>query len=626
MKNAEEKLRSEEERRARFPENYERKNAERLEKAKRRCEKIRQIIGAFDPANLSCHNDSATHVHATTSAVPSAPASEVNQAMDVINPTAETIRLLSNAIAGCLQPCNLINKILSDIIGMVPAPPGEAATSPQATGGAARESSAQASAASNDQQHQTEFPRQNSATNTSDLNTPVTGHPSSQEIEALFKEAAKELEKMNEIVNNSKTMESSSGSLGSSMSAITQIERVMQNMTDSTFSNATLVNAEQSLQVSDNADGQEQSPEVEEDFKVVTPNKSMRSRESSIEVHDVNSMMSDDSRDWTMLDAAANDDEDQAAQATAATPLIVRGAQGEQVIWETPVVVPIEDESLHTVVSEPSPNSATFNENVRASIQESIENAAKMNEFVKNSVAKAQESLKSVEQPAPQAPQAQMLEIFQQMERNYRNFTASQSVAAPAPVIDQPSVTATVGSQTNPAPVTRSIPIQVEPTAPVAQAPVSQQDKATTMQTPLVPRVAPVTRTIPVQVEPSPPTFSPTLQSLSASTQANLMAGRSTGAKPKTPQVGPAVLVYDPNPKINAAVHQMMTMGFTNEGQWIKDFLPNEVWEILFLSYQVDGWLSCCLTSTATFPRRSTFWLPSPRSRNSKRNVNGQQK
>lgn len=617
MRCAEEKLRSQEERRARCPEEaYERKSAERLEKAKRRCDRIRQIIGAFDPANLNSQSESSSNVHATTSAVPSEPASDIDPALAVLNPTAETIRLLSNAIAGCLQPCNLINKILSDIIGMVPQPPGEsnapsaAPTScgTQATGEASTQSPGHAFTF-NDQQQQTEFMKQNSATNTSDLNTPVTGHPSNQEIEALFKEAAKELEKMNEIVNNSKTMESSSGgSIGSSMSAITQVERFMQNMTDSTFSNATLVNAESSMQSSDNVDCKEQSPGVENDFKIVTPNKSMRSRESSIEVHDVNSMMSDDSRDWTMLDAAANDDEEEAAQATASSPLIVRSAQAEQVIWKSPVVVPTEDpESLKTVVSEtPSTpvnniSAGSFNEDVRASIQQSIENAAKMNAFVKNSVAMAQESLKTVHQPPSQA---QMLEMFQQMERNHMNApiptvpvnsqqqtsTPSVSVAPmPKALSGQPQY-ATVSPQIPPAPITRTIPIRVESVAPMTPVTGQANAAAKAPQTPLVP--TPVTRNIPVRVESAtapPSTLPPILRTLSASTQANLMAQAnrvesqvnattqanliaqanrvSTGAKPKVPQVGPAVIVYDPNPKINAAVHQMMTMGFSNEGQ-----------------------------------------------------------
>ena len=520
MRHAEEKLRSEEERRAKYPEKYERKNAERLERAKKRCEQIRQIIGAIDPANLNstspCHAATSTSNTQTTAPRQT---SSVDDSLSILNPSAETIRLLSTAIAGCLQPCNLINKILNEIIGMVPQPLSE--TAAQTT-----------TQASSDQQQQTEFPRQNSATNTSDLNTPAVGtHPSSQEIEALFKEAAKELEKMNEIVASGKTTEASTSasrdpwtfstlerSHSSSTSAITQIERNV--MAESTLSNATLINVEDG----DATDGVEarNSPL---DFKIVTPPKSMRSRDSSIEVHDVNSMMSDDSRDWTMLDAAGNeqeesnfsiDDEDKSAnvEPTEKSPEYLALINS----------VSTDTQTLASLLSNSGASSAMSHDEVRTSIQKSIQSVGEMSDMVKSSIASAQQSLQSI----PQASVTNPVLVL-------RPGQAPQSPKVEQPEAEAPR--APIVPQMPPAnPMLVLIPNDEEfLQAPQASAPVAGA------------RV-------------------PFLSTLSATTQANLAATRlsSAGAKPKLAKS--PIVVYDPNPKINAAVHQMIFMGFTNEG------------------------------------------------------------
>lgn len=426
-----------------------------------------------------------------------------------MHPSPETIRLLSNAIAGCLQPCSLINKILNEIIGMVPHPAGEIA--PQA---------------SNDQQQQTEVPRQNTATNTSDMNTPTTGHPSSQEIEALFKEAAKELEKMNEIVNSSKAMEASAGSGTSSMTGITQVERVFHNITDSAISNATLIGVDAPDYVDDDADGaaRGKSPDVEDDYKIVTPPKSMRSRESSIEVHDENSMMSEDSRDWTMLDAIDQEDAE-----TENEPSMPPAAIEKPSVEAVPVPkvdynpfaskestpsVSIETQTPSAILSMTDPSGLSQSQ----SIQKSIETVEQMNEIVKNSVALAQKSLESFQKPA---------EVI--------------------PIQVQPP----------------SAPEVVKVDAPRPSAP---EVKKSEIQLPAAPKPATPTAAI----------RQPMFNIPSASTPANMMANRlSTGATRKVspteakwtpPKVGPAVIVYDPNPKINASVHTMINMGFSNEG------------------------------------------------------------
>lgn len=468
MRNAEEKLRS--------GEKYERKNAERLERAKKRCEQIRQIIGSFDPANLS---PSSVNMEASTSSAPPSAPPSIDESLALLRPSAETIRLLSNAIAGCLQPCNLINKILNEIIGMVPQPTAENSVPVNS---------------STDQDQQTiEIPRQNTATNTSDLNTPiVSDHPPNQEIEALFKEAAKELEKMNDIVNASKNG-TTSGSLTSSTTGITQVERVFSSFTDSAISDATIVNNIASDFVDAVDEASMRLPD--HGFNIVSPPKSLRSRESSIEIHDVNSIMSsDDSRDWTMLDAV-NDQED---ESMVQDSMPSKAQNTEQNFKDNSCVSEEKTESIKSVETQTStPILSGFNsssevsqEQVQASVKMSIETAGKMNDLVLSSLASAQQSLSSIQVP---------------VSSQFGNVLAPQIIPSAPEIVDRPKAS--------------SVPTLVLP---------------------------------------------------SASTPANLMANRLSAGNQaphsKPSSVGPAVIVYDPNPKINSSVNQMIGMGFSNEG------------------------------------------------------------
>lgn len=543
MRSAEEKVRSEAERHSRCTEKHERKNAERLERAKKRCDQIRQIIGStmgvFDPANLSIGSENPCNAGASTSSNASQVPPAVSPAVDVYPPTPELIRLVSNTILqGCLQPANLINKILTEIMGMVPPAPAE--------------NEAQASAqASNDQQQQTEFPRQNTATNTSDVNTPTAADLSSDEIKALFKEAAKELEKMNEIANSSKTMESSTISGGSSNSVVTQIERVAQDLTDSVFSNSTIINIDppkytefdtQAVTV----DGRAKSPDIEESYKIVTPPKSiLRSRESSIEVHDVNSMMSDDSRDWTMLDASTNENDEEVSFVSAHFNPSLPGAASFNTS-EAASDADKNNESIKSTSAETqtlsSLNGANsdipFREEVLASIQKSIETVGEMSELVKNSIDSARQSLN-----------LQPVVVIEPFEYPSSPAVAPQ-VTPSAQIINSEREATSVASQATP--IAASVAAQA---TPVASSVASQSSDSA----PSAPPVA-ASRQI-------------STPQLSATTQANLMANRmATGVRSKNSQVGPAVVVYDPNPKVNAAVHTMLAMGFSNDGKWQRFF------------------------------------------------------
>lgn len=532
MKHYQDSYRAESERTRSNADKRDSRNAERLERAKRRVEQIRSIIGSInDPANLNSSTENNETADTSTSTNPT------NDASNSYHPSPDTIRLLSNAIAGCLQPCTVINKVLNEVCAMIPQ-----IMEQQTYSGAAGVSTPSSTPAGLQPPQSFEIPKQTTATNTSDANTPVPNRQANHEIEALFKEAAKELEKMNEIVNSSK-MESSVASTSSSgMTGLTQIERVFANINDSAISNATMVNMgawsnnNEDQDATDAGANTSSSAIDEESFKIVTPPKSMRSRESSIEVHDAHSVMSDDSRDWTMLSAEQDEfsvDINQPAQQQQRVVAPNTGAVPKGVSAQVDIEIQTEEvknDSIKSVTAETQTPSSLLGNITQQQLQDSVQKSI---DIVQKSIVTIQ---KTIENTTPQhSDESASAAVVQSVEP----VPPSLSLSAPKYVVTIPSPVGSTPKQAPPPPLT-SGPSYFRKIEPIAQP---------------VRKIEPTAPTVPVAVERNQPALS----------QANMKA---TDLYPKINQqkFPPAVVVYDPNPKINAAVHTMMNMGFSNEG------------------------------------------------------------
>ena len=445
----------------------------------------------MNSSNANAENNAGTSTQSTSS----------NEATPPVELpfSPETVRLLSNAIANCLQPCNLINKVLNEVYAIIPQVMEHT-------------SDIASNIDQQDQQQQTEIPKNTTATNTSNANTPLLGRNSNQEIEELFKEAAKELEKMNEIVNNNK-MESSTSS---NFTGITQIERVFKNINDSAISDATIVDMNSSQNSTDQLDSSMPEKSMDEEhFKIVTPPKSMRSRESSIEIHDVSSVMSDDSRDWTILSQDELSMEPVQRNVNPETGAVPKHSNVDQASAQ------IDDEIQTNEDKNVSIKSISIETQTPTSLLSGGFNQQQLQASVQKSIDIVQKSIesihKSMETSTPQKPE----NINAQVEapvpiEQPKSVTEKEAPAS----IEQPKVVPEINSNVN---LRRDIYPNLQPTAP------------------LIPETS----------------------------QANLNAVRlsqiNNNKKPQQ-KFEPAVVVYDPNPKINSSVHTMMNMGFSNEG------------------------------------------------------------
>lgn len=519
MKHYEECVRSDEGRNSRKGEKREHKNAERLERAKRRVEQIKSIIGSIDPANLNasfCNENSATpSPQEASSSTSSTQAQNQNAAL---NPevflSPETTRLLSNAIAGCLQPCTVINKVLNEVFALIPQviPLPEDGQATAASTSTSTPHAPSSTPTTNTEQQTIEIPKQSTATNTSDANTPVPVRIANDEIEALFKEAAKELEKMNEIVKNNK-METST-STSSSMTGITQIEKIYPNITDSCISDFFFAERnekekEEEKSTQDTTDSANNNIAVENE----PTSKVGRSRESSIEVHDVGSIMSDDSRDWTILSI---DQEESIEPSSSGTPSRVFDPKTGAIPKAKSV-----DNASQVDVDEFTSSSESKRDSIKSVTTETQTQISIMSDLQQKQLqASVQKSIDIVKKS------------IQSIKKSGENFGLQDDDEANKLSIAQavPS-TPSYGFTENVYPSLPTAPVENLPSIPVA-----------------------VTNAAPAPVVQAAPELS----------QANMKA-----TEPSRSKFAPAVIVYDPNPKINAAVHTMMQMGFSNEGKAI---------------------------------------------------------
>ncbi|CAG9799859.1 unnamed protein product [Chironomus riparius] len=176
----------------------------------------------------------------------------------------EQIRI-SNEIVKCLQLCDFIYKALNEANAVIPQL-------------VEKVNDISAKIDSTDQQQQAEVPI--NTINKSKFNCRLLDCNPDQEINDWFKEAGNESTN----VNNTKMEPSTS----SNFTEMTQIERIFKNLDESAMSDVTIVDTTS-------------SNHLDSTLNEVTPSKSMESLGSSIEIHDDSSVLSDDSRDWTIL-------------------------------------------------------------------------------------------------------------------------------------------------------------------------------------------------------------------------------------------------------------------------------------------------------------------------------------
>lgn len=432
----------------------------------RRCEKVRRMFQTvMDPANLS---STITNEAAGPSQVPTTSTGTNPDVVDssappsLIYPSPEQIKQLTTVISNVLQPCNLINKILGDVIGTIipPAPVQQQQQQPQ------QATPMSSSAPPTQDPPATPANSEGSATpsglgltvaQNDDLIKKIT--ESCNQIlssQNLMQDALKNLQSQDSLAEkNEEVIKKISESANSLFDSQNTVKNILASMNSSSASGETLIEMPiPSAPVEPNS-----SISLNEDsILVVTPPLgSLRSRESSIEVQENASMMSDDGdREWTIIED--ENDTGSPKKYTGAIPKrsISLMESSEDEIDEIPVpgAAPVEPKMVAVTLTSTNPVTSLANLN-------------------------AQRSMSS---------------------------TASQAQSS------------------------TSIQVQTEP------AITPQKQSETQTEIPQAPQTA-QTQTI--------------------------------GA------VGPAVIVYHEEPKINRAVHAMVDMGYSNEDNWLTQLCLN---------------------------------------------------
>jgi hypothetical protein len=476
-----------------------------LERHQKRCEKVRRMFQTvMDPANLTS-TVSNEDVPPTTTAPPTPGTTSAANSTDnsQIYPHSDQIKQLTAAIANVLQPCNLINKILGEVIGnLIPVPQGSHQAQPAATTTITTTSTAT----------NTQNPETTPATPVnSDESGPTSSHlgMTVAQNEDLIRKIT---ESCNEIINSQNLVQNALQNLQQQSStsnvqeeltqsvsqAVLQNEEVIKKISESTnnlIDSQNIVknilesmngsqNTVLTTSSSDSANTQIEmeivpvpgemnnvnDDKVDEESIIIvsrTPT-SLRSRESSIEVQEFISNSDDGDREWTFVstgDSFSKSDSPKGKYTGTIPKGISLAESSEDEMDEIPV--PVE---------------------------------------------------KSVQ------PEPQKMDVEEKPAVVATSSTAIVTDSASFLQAERATTTTATTSLANLNASRVSVSSQVE-----AQ---TQATSATQTQTPTAPEAGP-------------------------------------GA------VGPAVIVYDSNPKINRSIHAMVEMGYSNEGNWLTQLMIN---------------------------------------------------
>lgn len=491
----------------------------------------------MDPANLSStittEGVGAQKTATTSSAGPTSFAPE-SEPVSLIYPSPDQIKQLTTVISNVLQPCNLINKILGDVIGTI-IPPQVPQNSAQETPKTPANSE-DVTVAQNDELIRKITESCNQILNSQNLvQDALKNLQGSQEnLDASANQAA---------MRNDEVIKKISESANSLIDSQNVVKGILESMNGSQTTGLTSSSGSADTQIevemvpvpgNFSLGSNNKEPSLTEDsiLVVTPPASSMRSRESSIEVHDANSMSDDGDRSWTIIDDTGSPKKSpkESPKYTGAIPKSGRICLLESSEDEM-------DEIPIPVIFSPSPP-------VTAPIQAS---------------APIRVSPEPVQASAPIRVSSEPIQVPAPVPALIR--VSLEPVQASAPLPLQVPAPVEKSTETTNIAVTTASTI-TEPIGSLANLMASRPTSSTGSQ------VQSSSASIQVQTEPR---VSSQTQSQTQTDQANQAAQTQTIGQ----AVGPAVIVYHENPKINRAVHTMVEMGYSNEDNWLTQLCMN---------------------------------------------------